>query len=95
VCTVIAILFSSAFLHFNAAIPVALLFIAAILAFFPGLLYVLRGIFVATAGLPSDLSNSTRREALAHALRRLACAPPTQCDSPARSVCMGARRRAA
>jgi hypothetical protein len=51
VCTVIAILFSSAFLHFNAAIPVALLFIAAMLAFFPGLLYFLREIFVTTAGL--------------------------------------------
>jgi hypothetical protein len=51
VCTVIAILFSSAFLHFNAAIPVALLFIAAMLVFFPGLLYFLREIFVATAGL--------------------------------------------
>jgi hypothetical protein len=51
VCTVIAILFSSAFLHFNAAIPVALLFIAAMLVFFPGLLYFLREIFVTTAGL--------------------------------------------
>jgi len=51
VCTVIAILFSSAFLHFDASIPVALLFIAAMLAFFLGLLWFLREIFVATGSL--------------------------------------------
>jgi hypothetical protein len=51
VCTVIAILFSSAFLHFDASIPVALLFIAAMLTFFLGLLWFLREIFVATASL--------------------------------------------
>jgi hypothetical protein len=36
VCTVIAILFLSAFLHFDASIPVALLFVAAMSAFFSG-----------------------------------------------------------
>lgn len=51
VCTVIAVLFSSAFLHFDASIAVALLFIAAMLAFFLGLLWFLREIFVATATL--------------------------------------------
>jgi hypothetical protein len=51
VCTVIAVLFSSAFLHFDASYPVALLFIAAMLAFFLGLLWFLREIFIATATL--------------------------------------------
>lgn len=51
VCTVIAILFLSAFLHFDAAIPVALLFVAAMSAFFLGLLWFLREIFVATGSL--------------------------------------------
>ncbi|HET9467418.1 MAG TPA: DUF2721 domain-containing protein [Vicinamibacterales bacterium] len=51
VCTVIAILFSSAFFHFDAAVPVALLFIAAMLAFFLGLLWFLREIYVATSNL--------------------------------------------
>lgn len=51
VCTVIAILFSSAFLHFQAGIAVALLFIAAMVAFFLGLLWFLREIFVATGSL--------------------------------------------
>lgn len=51
VCTVIAILFSSAFLHFEAGIAVALLFIAAMLCFFLGLLWFLREIFIATATL--------------------------------------------
>lgn len=51
VCTVIAVLFMSAFLHFDASVPVALLFIAAMLAFFTGLLWFLREIFVATGSL--------------------------------------------
>jgi len=51
VCMVIAILFLSAFLHFDASIPIALLFIAAMFAFFLGLLWFLREIFVATANL--------------------------------------------
>jgi len=51
VCTVIAVLFLSAFLHFDAAVPVALLFVAAMLAFFLGLLWFLREIFVATSSL--------------------------------------------
>ena len=51
VCTVIAILFLSAFLHFDASVPVALLFIAAMSAFFFGLLWFLREVFVATGTL--------------------------------------------
>jgi len=51
VCTVIAVLFMSAFLRFDAALPVALLFIAAMLAFFLGLLWFLREIYVATSNL--------------------------------------------
>jgi hypothetical protein len=48
---VIAILFLSAFLHFDATIPVALLFIAAMAALFVGLLCFLSEIFVAMSGL--------------------------------------------
>jgi hypothetical protein len=51
VCTVIAILFLSAFLRFNATIPVAVLFIAAMLCLFLGLLWFLREIYVATISL--------------------------------------------
>jgi hypothetical protein len=51
VCTVIVILFSSAFLDFDAATPVAVLFIAAMLAFFFGLLWFIREIFLATASV--------------------------------------------
>jgi hypothetical protein len=51
VCAVIAILFLGAFLRFDASVPVALLFVAAMLAFFTGLLSFLREIFLATASL--------------------------------------------
>ena len=51
VCTVIAVLFLSAFLHFDAAVPVALLFVASMFAFFLGLLWFLREIFVAMSTL--------------------------------------------
>ena len=51
VCAVIAVLFLSAFLGFDASVPVALLFVAAMLAFFTGLLTFLREIFLATASL--------------------------------------------
>lgn len=51
VCLVIAVLFLSAFLRFDASVPVALLFIASMLAFFFGLLWFLREIFVATRSL--------------------------------------------
>ena len=51
VCTVIAVLFLSAFLHFDASVAVALLFVAAMLAFFFGLWWFLREIFVATSTL--------------------------------------------
>ena len=51
VCTVIAVLFLSAFLRFDATIPVALLFVAAMASFFLGLLWFLREIYVATVSL--------------------------------------------
>jgi hypothetical protein len=51
VCTVIAVLFLSAFLRFDAAIPVALLFVLAMASFFLGLLTFLREIYVATVSL--------------------------------------------
>jgi len=51
VCTVIAVLFLTAFLRLDLSIPVALLFIAAMLAFFLGLLWFLREIYVATMNL--------------------------------------------
>ena len=51
VCIVIAVLFLSAFLQFDASIPVALLFIAAMLCFFLGLLWFLREIYLATKSL--------------------------------------------
>jgi hypothetical protein len=57
VCMVIAVLFLSAFLRFDASVPVALLFIAAMLAFFFGLLWFLREIFVATGSLRSASRN--------------------------------------
>ena len=51
VCMVIAFLFLSGFLRFDASLPVALLFIAAMSAFFLGLLWFLREIYLATANL--------------------------------------------
>ena len=51
VCTMIAVLFLSAFLRFDASIPVALLFIAAMMCFFLGLLWFLREIYLATKSL--------------------------------------------
>jgi uncharacterized protein DUF2721 len=51
ICLVIAVLFSGAFLHFDATVAVALLFILAMLSFFLGLLWFLREILVATQTL--------------------------------------------
>ena len=51
VCMVIAVLFLSTFLGFNASVPVALLFITSMVLFFLGLLWFLREIFVATSTL--------------------------------------------
>lgn len=51
VCTVIAILFLGDFLHFNITIPVALLFITAMLLLVLALLSFLREVFTATAAL--------------------------------------------
>jgi hypothetical protein len=49
VCTVIAVLFLSAFVRFDTSIPIAALFITAMTTFFLGLLWFLREIFLATA----------------------------------------------
>jgi hypothetical protein len=51
VCAVVATLFTGAFLQFDAAVPVAILFIGAMSTFFVGLLCFLREIFIATASL--------------------------------------------
>jgi hypothetical protein len=51
ICAVIATLFTSAFLDFDATIPIAVLFITAVSSLFLGMLYFLREIFVATAAL--------------------------------------------
>ena len=51
VCAVIATLFLGAFALFDTSVPVALLFVAAMVAFFAGLLFFLREIFIATANL--------------------------------------------
>ena len=51
VCTVIAVLFLSASLHFDARIPVTILFVAAMATFFLGLLLFLREIYLATINL--------------------------------------------
>ena len=51
ICTVIALLFSGSFVWFNITIPVALLFILAMLLLVMGLLWFLREIFIATANL--------------------------------------------
>ena len=51
VSAVIAILFLGSFTRLDASVPVALLFVAAMAAFFAGLLYFLREILLATANL--------------------------------------------
>jgi hypothetical protein len=51
VCTVIAMLFLSASLRFDARIPVTILFIAAMATFFLGLVWFLREIYLATVNL--------------------------------------------
>lgn len=51
ICTVIALLFSGSFVWFNITIPVALLFIMAMLLLVMGLLWFLREIFIATGTL--------------------------------------------
>ncbi|HXL34245.1 MAG TPA: DUF2721 domain-containing protein [Gemmatimonadales bacterium] len=43
--------FLGAFARFDASVPVALFFVAAMVAFFAGLLFFLREIFIATANL--------------------------------------------
>jgi hypothetical protein len=51
ICTVIAVLFLSASLHFNATIPVTILFVAAMAIFFLGLVWFLQEIYLATTSL--------------------------------------------
>ncbi len=51
VCTVVAALFLSELFRFDAKVIVSLLFIAAMVCFFAGLLSFLREIFIATANL--------------------------------------------
>jgi hypothetical protein len=51
VCAVIAVLFLGASIGFDASVPITILFIVAMLAFFCGLLIFLREILVATASL--------------------------------------------
>lgn len=51
VCSVIIMLFIGAFFSFSAAIPAALLFIAALMSFVTALLWFLREIFLATSSL--------------------------------------------
>lgn len=51
VCAVIIMLFIGAFFSFSAAIPAALLFIAALLSFVTALIWFLREIFLATSSL--------------------------------------------
>jgi hypothetical protein len=51
VCAVIVVLFVGAFAQFDASVPVAMLFVAAMIALFIGLLSFLREIFIATANL--------------------------------------------
>jgi hypothetical protein len=51
VCTVIAVLFLGDFLHFNITLPVAFLFITAMLLLVLALLSFLREIFIATVNL--------------------------------------------
>ena len=51
VCAVVAFLFVSAFLQFDASVVVALLFIAAMSTFVLGLLWFLREIYVGTVSL--------------------------------------------
>lgn len=51
VCTVIALLFSGSFVRFDITIPVAALFIMAMVLLVLGLLWFLREVFLATASL--------------------------------------------
>jgi hypothetical protein len=51
ICLVIAVLFSSSFLQFDATVSVALLFIASMMSFFLGLLWFLREVLIATSNL--------------------------------------------
>jgi hypothetical protein len=51
ICTVIAVLFLSAFFRFDTTVPVAVLFVAAMASFFLGLLWFLKEIHLATTNL--------------------------------------------
>ena len=51
ICAVVAVMFLSAFLQFDASLTVAILFVMAMGSFFSGLVFFLREIFIATAAL--------------------------------------------
>lgn len=61
ICAVIATLFLSTFVGFDASLAVALLFVAGILCFLFGLLLLLREVLVATATLRIGLVQEPRR----------------------------------
>jgi len=61
ICLVIVVLFASAFLRFDVTLPVAFLFIAAMLSFFLGLLWFLREILIATSSLKIGFRRVHRR----------------------------------
>ncbi len=67
VCALVVMMFIGAFLKFRAAIAVALLFVAAMVTFFIGLLYFLREVFMATASLRLDELRLARATAAADA----------------------------
>jgi hypothetical protein len=67
VCALVITMFIGAFLKFRAAIAVALLFVAAMVTFFIGLLNFLREVFMATASLRLDELRLARATAAAQA----------------------------
>jgi Protein of unknown function (DUF2721) len=59
ICAVIVVLFLGAFIHVDTSKVVAWMFIAAMTAFFVGLLYFLREIFIAEASIRIGLSRAS------------------------------------
>jgi hypothetical protein len=81
ICAVIAILFSSAVFRFDASVPVALLFIAAMLCLFVGLVCFLREVFVATAALRIGLDAQAPVPAAGRPLTGGAPRPPRRASA--------------
>jgi len=67
VCALVVMMFIGAFLQYRAAIAVAVLFVAAMVTFFIGLLSFLREVFMATASLRIDEFRLARASAAAEA----------------------------